>query len=180
MNDAIKEYVEEVLLHKQYVIEAGKILSSYLIENNNYDIAINLANRCAIHDLSKFSKEEMELLMSINDKKDFYDPNCLLDDKKIKAIEIHWRNNSHHPEFYSNIYNMTDLDLMEMACDCFARSLQYKTDFLNFILVRQQNRFKFPDSVFKKYYRYCKILDEGYKKLENNSIIEKTKIKVIK
>ena len=114
--------------------------------------------------------------MSISDKKDFKDPTSLLDEDKIKAIEVHWKNNSHHPEFYSNIYNMTDLDLMEMACDCFARSLQYETDFLNFILVRQENRFKFPNSVFEKYYHYCKILDENYKK----NIIEKQKTKVIK
>lgn len=176
MNEAIKEYIDEVLLHKQYVLEAGKILSEYLIENNNYDIAINLVNRCIVHDISKFSKDEMDSLMSISDKKDFKDPTSLLDEDKIKAIEVHWKNNSHHPEYYSNIYNMTDLDLMEMACDCFARSLQYETDFLNFILVRQENRFKFPNSVFEKYYHYCKILDENYKK----NIIEKQKTKVIK
>ena len=29
MNEAIKEYIDEVLLHKQYVLEAGKILSEY-------------------------------------------------------------------------------------------------------------------------------------------------------
>ena len=31
---------DEVLLHKQYVLESGKILSKYLIENGDYDITI--------------------------------------------------------------------------------------------------------------------------------------------
>ena len=39
---------------------------------------------------------------------------------KIKAIELHWKNNSHHPEYHNDIYDMTELDLMEMACDCYS------------------------------------------------------------
>ena len=69
---------------------------------------------------------------------------------------------------------MSDLDLMEMACDCFARSLQYNTDFLDFINKRQENRFKFPKEVFYKYYNFCEILNNGYYK--NN---DKIKIKTI-
>lgn len=174
MKEVIKKYFDEVLLHKQYVLESGKILSKYLIENGDYDKAVELLNRCTIHDNSKFSKDEMELLISIKDKDDFMNPNSLLDKEKIKAIELHWKNNSHHPEYHNNIYDMTELDLMEMACDCFARSLEYGTDFLEFILIRQNNRFKFPEEVFKKYYMYCEILCNEYKKEENKIMKKKT------
>ena len=175
MNDEIKKYYDEVLLHRSYVIEVSKILCDYLIDNQQHEIAYCLRNRCLIHDESKFSKEEMEAFMSIKDKEDFKNPNVLLSEEKIEAIKLHWQHNSHHPEFYSNIYNMTDLDLMEMACDCFARSIQYNTDFLEFILIRQNNRFKFPEDIFKKYYRYCKILSDGYKKEKEIKVKKKTK-----
>lgn len=175
MKEVIKEYFDEVLLHKQYVLESGKILSRYLIETGEYDKAVELVNRCTIHDNSKFCKEEMDLLISIKDKNDFMNPNSLLGEEKIKAIELHWKNNSHHPEYHNDIYDMTELDLMEMACDCFARSLEYGTDFLEFILIRQKNRFKFPEEIFRKYYMYCEVLDKEYKVKQ----ADKQKIKVI-
>lgn len=174
MVEEINEYLNEAILHKQYVLEASKIMSSYLIEHNKYDLAIELIKRCSVHDNSKFSKDEMESLIKIEDKSDFKDPNVLLSNVKKEAIEIHWKNNSHHPEHFNNIYDMSDLDLMEMACDCFARSLQYNTDFLDFINKRQENRFKFPKEVFYKYYNFCEILNNGYYK--NN---DKIKIKTI-
>ena len=174
MKEIIKKYFDEVLLHKQYVLESGKILSKYLIENGDYDKSVELVNRCTIHDNSKFSKEAMELLISIKDKDDFMNPNSLLDEEKIRAIELHWKNNSHHPEYHNDICDMTELDLMEMACDCFARSLEYGTDFLEFILIRQNNRFKFPEEIFNKYYMYCEILFNESKKDENKIMKKKT------
>lgn len=174
MVEEINEYLNEAILHKQYVLEASKIMSSYLIEHDKYDLAIELIKRCSVHDNSKFSKEEMESLIRIEDKSDFKDPNVLLSNVKKEAIEIHWKNNSHHPEHFNNIYDMSDLDLMEMACDCYARSKQYETDFLDFISTRQINRFKFPTEIYEKFYSYCSILDElGKNNEQDYKVIKK-------
>ena len=70
----------------------GTKLSYYLIEHDKYDLAIELIKRCSVHDNSKFSKDEMESLIKIEDKSDFKDPNVLLSNVKKEAIEIHWKN----------------------------------------------------------------------------------------
>lgn len=163
MLNGLEEYINEVILHKQYVLEGAKIMSDYLISIDKYDTAVELINRCSLHDNSKFLREEMIRLLAIKDKSDFRDPTKLLTDEKKRAIRYHWANNRHHPEYFDDITKMTDLDLMEMACDCFARSLQYNTDFLSFIEIRQRERFKFPDDIYQKYYNYCCILDVNYK-----------------
>lgn len=176
MLNGLEEYINETLLHKQYVLESAKIMSIYLIEIDKYDLAVELINRCSVHDNSKFSRGEMIHLLKITDKSDFKDPSKLLTDEKRYAIRYHWANNRHHPEYFDDVNMMTDLDLMEMACDCFARSLQYNTDFLNFIEVRQRERFKFPDELYKKYYNYCCILDSNYKLSKHDDV---TKVKTI-
>ena len=170
-----KEYLDESLVHKIFVLQSVRLMSAYLIDNSYLDMAIALINRCSVHDNSKFQEEEMESLMSIEDKSDFKDPNILLTEEKSNAIKLHWKNNSHHPEHFDSIYDMSDLDLMEMACDCYARSKQYETDFLDFISTRQINRFKFPTEIYEKFYCYCSILDElGKNNEQDYKVIKKT------
>lgn len=36
-------------------------------------------------------------------------------------IETHWKNNRHHPEYFKDISNMEELDIIEMVCDWYAR-----------------------------------------------------------
>ena len=60
-------------------------------------------------------------------------PNTEMDDFMKKAISLHWKKNSHHPEYHENIINMTELDILEMACYCYSRSLQIGTDLISFI-----------------------------------------------
>ena len=54
---------------------------------------------------------------------------------------------------------MNELDIIEMVCDWYARSMQYKTDFLSFVVSRQESRFHFPNEMFDKIYRYCEIIN---------------------
>ena len=75
-------------------------------------------------------------------------------------IRLHWKNNRHHPEHFDDISQMSDLDIWEMVCDWYARSLQYDTNFLEFVNTRQKNRFDFPEQQFEKIYKYCITVDE--------------------
>ena len=54
---------------------------------------------------------------------------------------------------------MSKIDKMEMACDWYARAIQYKTNFLEFVEKRQEDRFHFPELIYDEIYHYCKILN---------------------
>ena len=82
MLNGLEEYINEVILHKQYVLEGAKNMSDYLISIDKYDTAVELINRCSLHDNSKFLREEMIRLLAIKDKSDFRDPSKLLTDEK--------------------------------------------------------------------------------------------------
>ena len=48
---------------------------------------------------------------------------------------------------------MKEIDIIEMVCDWHARSVQYGTNLMEFVTVRQENRFKFPQEMYEKIYR---------------------------
>ena len=67
---------------------------------------------------------------------------------------------------------MSDMDLLEMACDCHARSKQYGTDLIEYITVQQDLRFHFDREHFRKLKAYCTALvemtkDDDYSQLLN-------------
>lgn len=119
-----------------------------------------LIGKCTVHDVSKLvnTREFMALASIVDDTKELSNVKHHLSDEQKSAISLHWEKNSHHPEHYDNPNDMQDIDLLEMACDCHARSKQYKTDLLSYIDYQQQERFHFSDSVFKKLRYYCEIL----------------------
>ena len=152
MDNKILSFIEDTILHKQYVLESGKLLSEYLIKNGEFDLALELLKRCAVHDNSKFEYEEIMAFASLdNSKNTMKDPNASMDDFMKKAISIHWKNNRHHPEYYDNLNDMTLLDILEMACDCYSRSLQFGTDLLSFIEIRQKERFNMPEDIYESF-----------------------------
>ena len=79
----------------------------------------------------------------------------MLEIKQQEAIKLHWKRNSHHPEHYDSPNDMSDLDLLEMACDCHARSKQYKTNLIEYIDAQQEIRFHFD----REHFESCKFCD---------------------
>ena len=84
---------------------------------------------------------------------------------------LHWKRNSHHPEYYDNPNDMSELDLLEMACDCHARSKQYGTSLLEYIDIQQNIRFHFDKEHFKKLRAYCVALEELTKNDDYSSLL---------
>ena len=67
---------------------------------------------------------------------------------------------------------MSEMDLLEMACDCHARSKQYGTDLVEYITIQQDLRFHFDREHFRKLKAYCVALvemtkDDDYSQLLN-------------
>lgn len=154
--------IKDTIEHKKHVLDAGYKLAKYLLSSGKEELCISLLQRIAEHDNSKFSREELLNLSSIYKTTEcFTNPSYSLSQNEKDNIQLHWQNNSHHPEHYQNIEEMSEIDITEMICDWYARSVQYKTDLLEFIETRQKQRFNFPEEIYNKIIFYTKILLNG-------------------
>ena len=159
INNLIYEQIEETFVHKALVNKSCLKLSKYLHKTGRDDLAIELCRRAVIHDNSKLDDNELGPFAKLDhEKNSLKDPNINLDDKTKNIIEVHWHKNRHHPEYFPDINDMEEIDLLEMCCDWHARSIQYKTNLLEFVKIRQENRFHFPDEKYERILKYCKVL----------------------
>lgn len=163
--DKILYHISDTIIHKKYVLDSANILCKYLFSVDKKELGLKLVQRAADHDNSKFESKELLDIASISDNfSNFKDANLLLENEDLEKIKEHWKNNRHHPEHFSNIENMEELDILEMICDWHARSKQHETDLLEFVKVRQNNRFHFPKHMFEKILFYCNIIVNEQKK----------------
>lgn len=64
------------------------------------------------------------------------------------AIDIHYKNNRHHPEHFANgIKDMTLLDLLEMLCDWKASSERHADGNIYRSIEINQSRFGYSDEL---------------------------------
>ncbi len=159
MNNDIYAQLEETFIHKDLVNKSCLKISKYLHSIGKDDLAIEICRRAVIHDNTKLDDNELNAFSTLSAKKEaLKDPNICPDEQTKEVIEIHWVKNRHHPEYFPDKNDMTELDIIEMCCDWHARSVQYKTDLLNFVEIRQNNRFHFSDEQYAKILNYCKVL----------------------
>lgn len=163
--DKILFHINDTITHKKHVLDSAYLMCRYLFSVNKKDLGLELIKRAAEHDNSKFFSNELLDISNIADNfKNFKDPSLLLDSEDEEKIKEHWKNNRHHPEHFSNLENMEELDLLEMICDWHARSKQHETDLIDFVKVRQNNRFHFSQPMFDKIMFYCNIIVSETKK----------------
>lgn len=157
--DKIK-HLEETIIHKKMVLEACWKMSRYLDSVGREKEAIEILRRAAVHDNSKLGDEEIEAFSTIvNDKSCLGNAEKQLDEVKLNIIKIHWKNNSHHPEHFEHKEDMTEMDIIEMVCDWYARSMEYGNDLIEFVKKRQSERFHFPEKMFEKIIEYCEVFN---------------------
>lgn len=154
------QHLKDTVIHKKIILEIGEKVVDWLVKEGRNEEAIELAKRLIIHDNSKISEEEMGNFLSIESHENMVNPNVLMDENIKAAVAAHWKNNRHHPEHFSDYHNMNEVDIIEMVCDWYSRSLQNKTDFLSFVETRQKNRFKFDEDFYNKVKEYCLIIIE--------------------
>ncbi len=159
--EKVSKEMYDTLVHRACVMRSGQYLASYLMRKDRSVDAIRLLGRCSIHDISKIQNTEefMSLASIVDDLDNLRNINHVQTPEQIEAKKLHWENNSHHPEHYDSPNDMSDLDLMEMACDCHARSKQYETDLLSYIKAQQEIRFHFDIEHLRKLLEYCTVLD---------------------
>ena len=154
-----RDHIIDTLIHKQYVLESGTIIIEYLYANGREKEGLEFAKRCSCHDDSKFEQEEMRGFTQLSaERTGMKDSSTVMSEQVKRVVAVHWKNNRHHPEHFSDYHNMTEMDIMEMVCDWYSRSKQFGTDFLAFVQERQKNRFQFDDEFFSKVWFYCKVI----------------------
>lgn len=171
--EKLSKEMNDTLIHRNCVMRSGKYLADYLTKNNRSLDAIRLLARCSIHDISKIQNTEefMSLASIVDEIGQMQNVEHKLSEQQIAAISLHWQHNSHHPEYYDSPNDMTDLDLLEMACDCHARSRQYHTKLLDFIDTQQELRFHFDSEHFRRLRTYCEILINLSKNDDYSSVL---------
>ena len=166
----------DTIIHKEYVKRSIEKLAKYLEEHGAKNHARRLRYRGETHDNSKIGytgnlpeddrrkkkedyDDELHALSRIVSSKELMkDTNRELSILEKEAIQLHWKNNSHHPEHFESVLDMTTLDVMEMVCDWHARSVQWGTNLLEYAQNSQKNRFHFPEWMYQQVIFYCNIL----------------------
>ncbi len=159
MTDMEKMY-QDTFIHKEYVTMVCSKFAKYLCEQGLQEDADKLLERAKVHDNSKIqNKDEFRALSNIvHDRSCLRNANSQLSSFRQDSIELHWKHNAHHPEHYENYDDMSRIDRLEMVCDWMARSLQYGSDLIEFVTVRQTERFHFSELMYDELLHYCKVL----------------------
>lgn len=175
--------LNEILRHIKKVEDNCNLLAKKLLQNKeidyinkNLEFSLQLIQRGRTHDVFKLNSFEF---INLNKESKLF---------KL-ALQQHHSKNSHHPEYYKirekkvkeiyisdpsnkiedwietkSILLMSDLDIAEMVCDCFARSQEFGTDIKKWFFgnTEQDAPFKYnysdKDLIFNKIKFYLDLL----------------------
>lgn len=155
-------FINDLIEHKKLILDCCQTMSKYLYKNGQHELSKEILRRAVVHDNSKLDEDEMEKFLELRIKdKPFKNANSMLSDFEKERIKIHWSKNRHHPEYFEDISQMEEIDIIEMVCDWAARSRQYGTDLIDFVKTRQKNRFNFPKEIYDKILFYCELLSNS-------------------
>jgi hypothetical protein len=123
-----------------------------VVQKELHKAIVDLQRRALYHDQSKLVSPEVEIF-------DEYTPklaNSTYGSEEYKqfleemkpALEHHYSENPHHPEFWSDgIKSMSLLDLLEMLCDWIAATKRHKDGDIRKSIEINQKRFGYSDEL---------------------------------
>lgn len=154
-----KVYIKDLLSHKKYLFDSVYKIFEYLLENDEEELALNILRRSFSHDFSKLSEKEFNSFAAFKEyNANLKDATLSYSKEEEVFLKEHWKNNQHHPEYWDDVNDMKEIDIIEMVCDWHARSMEFNTDLREFVEARQNNRFHFNDTIYSKVTKYVEIL----------------------
>ena len=155
MSTIEEKRLDTIQRHIHNVQENCEILSGKLYESGEKDLARILIANAQIHDNSKLKGIEWKYLHDDvkTDKPELFQA----------ALESHWSNNEHHPEFwYGSIQSMPEVYLCEMVADWKARSSEFGLDLREWVKNKASKKYKFTlqSAVYKSIKRNLDLLLE--------------------
>lgn len=141
------EKIELVLSHIQNVQNNCYKLGMKLIKRGEVEMGRILIAHGQVHDNSKFQGVEFDHLFT---------GDSILSD----AIKHHNTTNPHHPEYWGSIQKTPEVYLIEMVCDCAARSSEFGTDIRVWFrdVATKKYNFSMDDETGKKITYYLDLL----------------------
>lgn len=108
-------------------------------------LILELNKRCMNHDASKLKEPEISLWERMDAEERYpYGSKEYFDkiERNKEVFNLHYQNNSHHPEHYFNgVLDMDLLDLIEMLCDWISYKENITYNEASSIVEEQGNRF---------------------------------------
>lgn len=143
----------ETIKHIQFV---AKLLNHFASE---------LILRGINHDQSKLASPEVELFAEYTPQlaaTTYNSPEYNALKEKLKpALDHHYANNSHHPEFYPNsIRGMDLIDLVEMICDWYAAGKRHNNGNIRYSLDQNKKRFNMSDDLVEIFENTIPFLED--------------------
>ena len=119
-----------------------------------YQMILELDERAKKHDASKLESPEQEIFGEYTPelgKTEYNSPEYKALLEKVKpAIDHHYANNSHHPEFYLHgIDDMSLIDVLEMLVDWKASTKRVKNGNIRMSIDKNKERFGISDQLTK-------------------------------
>jgi hypothetical protein len=147
-------HLENLVRHITLVRDACLLLGKKLIKQGREEFGRILISKGFVHDASKFSGIEWQYLHAGND---------VPKDKLALAMQQHCHTNSHHPEYWGSFNEMPEISVYELACDWYARSMEFGTCLRDWI----------KDTAVKKYNIYTADEPYGWLMLAVDMLLEK-------
>lgn len=123
-----------------------------------------IGERMLSHDRSKLESPEVQYFREYTPKlklTTFGSPEYQEFLKMMKpALDHHYANNRHHPEFHKNgVNDMTLIDLIEMLCDWYASSKRQYNGNIRLSIEKNRERFNISDQLIRIFENTIKELD---------------------
>lgn len=122
------------------------------VGNLMLDVIEKLQRRAMEHDDSKFSEEEFQIFAESTPKLKVLTYGSPEYDEARKdlgtALDHHYANNRHHPEFHKNgIKDMDLIDLIEMLADWKAASERHNDGCFSTSIIKNASRFEYDEDM---------------------------------
>lgn len=117
----MKETILKIIVHRD------------LVRKNMHQFISKFQQRAIMHDISKFYLDEFDGFVEADAKNTwsaYGTPEYVKQVNENVGIQLHWKRNTHHPEYHKNgVNDMSFLDILEMVIDWKSAAETYNTNF---------------------------------------------------